>query len=269
MRHLSLVLLPLALLACNADPDEDGLSNSEEKDLGTDPEVPDSDGDGLMDGEEVELGTNPMSLDSDGDSYQDNWEIAEGTDPTDAASMIYTGGWRYNPDKEEWGEPTSPRAASGAEVPRFQLQDQHGDTFDIYDFAGDGAPILLDVSGIWCGWCHELAKRIERKPNALDSYKELDCLPDAVENGDILWVTAVYSDTSGRCGSGTPEAVATWYATHPAPQIPVLADQDCAINNWVAPGGYPAVIHIDSATMKVVTPSGNYVGMIGGVCSSL
>jgi hypothetical protein len=42
------------------DSDEDGLSDEEEADLGTDPEDPDTDGDGVSDGAEVDAGTDPL-----------------------------------------------------------------------------------------------------------------------------------------------------------------------------------------------------------------
>lgn len=46
------------------DSDEDGLSDEEEEDLGTDPFDADTDGDGFDDGEEVDRGTDPLD-DSD------------------------------------------------------------------------------------------------------------------------------------------------------------------------------------------------------------
>lgn len=69
------------------DNDEDGLSDQQEYDLGTDPFDPDSDDDGLNDGKEVELGTDPNKADSDGDGYTDGEEVAAGTDPNDATSF--------------------------------------------------------------------------------------------------------------------------------------------------------------------------------------
>ena len=53
----------------------------------------DSDEDGLSDGEEDQYGSDPLSEDSDGDTYWDAWEVTEDTDPTDPDSRIYTGYW--------------------------------------------------------------------------------------------------------------------------------------------------------------------------------
>jgi len=65
------------------DADDDGLTDSEEQLLGTDPSVADTDGDGLLDGAEVELGTDPTLSDTDGDGFTDGEEVTEGTSPTD------------------------------------------------------------------------------------------------------------------------------------------------------------------------------------------
>ena len=47
-----------------ADDDGDGLSNSWERSLGTDPFMADSDGDGISDGDEIIAGTDPMNEES-------------------------------------------------------------------------------------------------------------------------------------------------------------------------------------------------------------
>ena len=41
----------------------------------------DSDADGILDTEELNIGTNPYNRDTDGDGVDDNVEIANGTDP--------------------------------------------------------------------------------------------------------------------------------------------------------------------------------------------
>jgi len=44
------------------DTDDDGINNTDELDLGTDPANPDTDGDGIKDGAELELGSNPLDI---------------------------------------------------------------------------------------------------------------------------------------------------------------------------------------------------------------
>lgn len=70
------------------DTDEDGLIDTDEVDIGTDPELFDSDEDGLGDGEEFnEFGTDPLVFDSDDDGVGDGDEVDAGTDPLDPASV--------------------------------------------------------------------------------------------------------------------------------------------------------------------------------------
>lgn len=63
------------------DPDEDGLSNRQEFEAGTDPHGVDTDGDGLSDSDELAHGTNPTQQDTDGDGLSDDWEITYSHDP--------------------------------------------------------------------------------------------------------------------------------------------------------------------------------------------
>lgn len=70
----------------NADPDGDGLTNREEKQLGTDKRNADTDGDGLSDGAEVLTHkSNPLKADTDGDGLKDGEEVnSYKTDPNKA-----------------------------------------------------------------------------------------------------------------------------------------------------------------------------------------
>ncbi len=64
------------------DTDHDGLSDQRERELGTDPNNPDTDGDGLSDGDEVlKYGTNPLNKDTDGDGFDDGTEVKNGYNP--------------------------------------------------------------------------------------------------------------------------------------------------------------------------------------------
>jgi uncharacterized protein (DUF1800 family) len=89
------------------DPDDDGLSNLEEFQKGTNPTDSDSDNDGLADGAELvtnpamhdtdgdglsdgeETTTSPMLADSDGDGIPDPVEIGQGSDPANHSSVPF------------------------------------------------------------------------------------------------------------------------------------------------------------------------------------
>lgn len=63
------------------DSDGDGLTDEQERELGTNPFNPDTDGDRLNDGDEVRLRTNPLNPDTDNDRLIDGEEVRIGTDP--------------------------------------------------------------------------------------------------------------------------------------------------------------------------------------------
>ncbi len=70
------------------DSDQDGLSDEEEKALGTDINSIDSDNDGLFDREEVKVyKTDPMNPDTDGDGYLDGEEVKQGYNPKGTGTL--------------------------------------------------------------------------------------------------------------------------------------------------------------------------------------
>ncbi|MDF3058756.1 MAG: chromosome condensation regulator, partial [Rariglobus sp.] len=83
------------------DADADGLFDSEEVQLGTNPHNPDSDGDGLKDGDEIIRGTLPLNPDSDADGLPDGWEVTHGLSPLNADDITADGdGDGFNSDME-------------------------------------------------------------------------------------------------------------------------------------------------------------------------
>lgn len=64
------------------DKDRDGLTDTQEQDLGTNERARDSDNDFISDGDEVLIyKTNPLEQDSDGDGFSDFTEIRNGYNP--------------------------------------------------------------------------------------------------------------------------------------------------------------------------------------------
>ncbi|MBN2162855.1 MAG: hypothetical protein JXR25_09930, partial [Pontiellaceae bacterium] len=123
----------------SADPDADGLDNSEEYALGTDPATLDSDGDGAGDGQEVDAGLDPLAdntgIDSDGDGLMDVDElITWGTDPLNSDSD----GDTFN-DGLEVSSGGNPLVS---DLWRINYIRDHGDTYDLYS-----SNAVLDVGG--------------------------------------------------------------------------------------------------------------------------
>lgn len=141
------------------DTDGDGLLDSDEALLGTDPNNPDTDGDGITDGQEVALGTNPLVFDTDGDGLGDGDEVLLGTDPLNAdtdADGLSDGGELtfgtdpFNPDTDGDGlsDGAEVAAAAGSGCPDPLAFDSDGDGIGDGDEANAGTdPCNVDTDG--------------------------------------------------------------------------------------------------------------------------
>ncbi len=155
-RHLALLLLVIPLFGC--DKDGDGLSDAEERELGTDPNSEDTDGDGINDLAETELGTNPIVADSDGDGWSDGDELDLDTDPLNKFSWDFGG--------DQWPDFTADAVAAGADSadeyamdevhPNFEYRDQFDQRVNLDQFYG--YVVLVDLSAGWCGPCNVVAE---------------------------------------------------------------------------------------------------------------
>jgi hypothetical protein len=267
-RRMMLVsLLGLGLAGC--DSDDDGLSNKEEKELGTDPKVADSDGDGLSDGDEVlTFGSDPLSVDSDGDGCEDGREVDAAADPADPTSTIYAGGWPcMGPMSAELVDPGwTPVAAVGGKVPHFIAQDQFEEEVDLYDFAGHGKFMIIDLSGIWCGWCKMMSGWLDEQENATwdNAHGEKDWyvpLRDLINSGEVYWITVIDAGGSaaGTSSADLPTAgdVAWWYENYPNPEIPLLLDANHNMRDWFDTPSWPRVMLV-GPDMTILEYGGSY-----------
>jgi len=89
----------LAAVSLQLDTDGDGLSDDDERAIGTDPARPDTDSDGMPDGWETANGLDPLrddaGADADGDGFSNRQEYWAATDPRSVASFP---GKPANPD---------------------------------------------------------------------------------------------------------------------------------------------------------------------------
>jgi len=236
----------------NADSDDDGVSDGDEATNGTDPLDADSDDDGLTDGEEATAGTDPLDIDSDDDGYTDADEVAEGSDPNNPTDGIYAGGWPYNDDKDSYGAPTIDAAVDmvGEKFARIELQDQFGDMVDLYDFAGQGAYVAVDISAIWCGPCNGLASWLSGGSDYYGFGGYWTNVKDNVDSGKVRWLTILGQDASAN--SVSLSDLQQWYEEYPDPHIPVFADTATQkMSNTYLQGGWPTVILHDE-NMEIV-----------------
>ena len=263
MRWLWLGMLSLTVMGCkNPDPDGDGLTTEEEMALGTDPNLADTDGDGLSDADDIAFGTDPLIadtdgdgltdgeesdagssgtvVDTDGDGYTDLEEVLAGSNPSDETDRVYVGGWPFNVDKDALAEPgwDGPPTIGGL-FPRLQGMDQHGDVVDLYDFAHQGRPVVIDLSGIWCYWCHELAELLDGDGSAL-ALAGYGPVHNLILRDEVYWITVIDADDDYL--PATHEDVLAWAAVHDNPKIPVLLDDSYQLYGYLAPESYPALV---------------------------
>jgi hypothetical protein len=136
------------------DTDGDGLRDSVERRIGTDPNNPDTDGDGLRDGEEVPDQSNPRNTDRDG--------LIDALDP----------------DDDEDGIPTRTER---------MLDETAGDDFD-----GDGTPSYLDSDSDGDALPDRAEGTMDRdgnmRPDFLDPADDSDgdSVPNSVERGGCM-----------------------------------------------------------------------------------
>jgi hypothetical protein len=170
------------------------------------------------------------------------------------------GGWPYDRNKDEIPDPGwSGHAREGSYLPRFAWTDQFGDPVDIYDFAEHGKPIMLDLSGLWCGWCHEVANFIDGDGNTVfdgAAYAKYAGLPDMVASGDVYWITVVDSDYQSQ--PAVADDGIEWYNQHKNGMVPVLVDEDQQLTGWYNPSGYPTMALLDDQLKVISFDKGNY-----------
>ncbi|HIA03060.1 MAG TPA: hypothetical protein EYN66_14335 [Myxococcales bacterium] len=159
----------------------------------------------------------------------------------------YKGGWPENPKKDTIPDPGwADEVGVGKTLPHYIAMDQHGDMVDLYDFAGTGKLIVLDVGTWYCKPCKGMASYFSTgDPSSMDDYpwwnESYEIVKTLVDNGDIHWITVLYS-------LGTPvyDDVLKWEEAFPSKDIPVLADSDLQLKEYLQVKAMPHIAILDS-----------------------
>ena len=150
----------------------------------------------------------------------------------------------------------------GTILPRYMAYDQYGDMVDIYDLAGHGVPIVLDIGTWFCKPCKGLAAFFttgddstenDHTEGALNTFlwwsahPEYAVVYDMVQAGEIIWVTVLFS-------GGIPvdqEDVTAWHDAFPNEHILVLADTDMQLKEYLEVTPMPS-IHVLTENMEIL-----------------
>tara|TARA_B100001250_G_C19534642_1_gene671999 strand:- start:215 stop:742 length:528 start_codon:yes stop_codon:yes gene_type:complete len=131
----------------------------------------------------------------------------------------------------------------GARMPRWRTIDQYGDTFDLYDLAGRGKKIVLDVGTWFCTPCKAMAQYFATGDvSVMDDFawwnSSYDRVLDMINNEEIFWVTVLFSGSTPV----SQDDVTRWHDTFPNHHILVLGDQDLRLREYLSVVAMP---HID------------------------
>jgi hypothetical protein len=131
-------LCVLSLIAgCTAEKDVDA-----EADAAGCSETSDKDEDGITECDELELGTDPNNADTDGDGFADAEEVLCVSDPNDPDEQCYACGWEHN----DPGNLESTGNGVGDVMDSISLVDQCGEMVDLWDFHGEYHVLYLTAA---------------------------------------------------------------------------------------------------------------------------
>jgi hypothetical protein len=147
--------------------------------------------------------------------------------------------------------------AVGEKMPQFKGFDQFGQMVKLYDFGKQGNKIVVDISAAWCGPCNDLSYWLDYGDATYDSW--YPGVREAVNNGDLYWVTVLGDDYSGPAGKST---VKNWFDLYPNASIPVIEDGDYDLVNHIQLPWWPSVFAL-SPQMKVLsTPDQDWAAVL-------
>jgi outer membrane protein assembly factor BamB len=175
----------------NSDLDGDGLTNIEEHDAGSDPNLLDTDGDTLSDYDEVTIHlTSPILIDTDSDKLPDQWELQYSLDPLSAENASMDDDADQFSALEEYYGDSDPTESSDFPLPIVWKTNQGNERHTGY------TPHILNISNFSFKWEVDSLWRSLLPVTATDSmvfvssdsyFSSQGIAGLDVNTGDIVW----------------------------------------------------------------------------------
>jgi hypothetical protein len=230
-RSLAFGLLFVSTGLLTACPSEEGDGGS-----GADDVAPETDG--ATEGE-PETGTDGDPSTSDtGETTDPTTDPTEDptTDPTEDPTTETTGGAACGNDPG-WGP-----LQEGELAKHIQGFDQHGEAFDMCEFAG--TPIIIDVAAVWCGPCNQVSQYFSQGGADPFGGGLGDQLTTMINNDTVIWLTTLVEDANSA--PATVEVAAMWDQQYPHPKIPVVVEGDISmLPSYFQLGCWPSAFIVD------------------------
>ncbi len=182
------------------------------------------------------------------------------TDDSDSdTTSPYTGGWPYNPDKDELEDPgTTGRLALGVPFPRVVGTDQYGDAVDLYDFVGHDRKIVVFLAAMWSASSQDLASWLTGGRADPDLQDRFGDLPALYADNEIEIVTFLIEDLDSE--QADPMHAVEWNDAYPA-ELAVLTEVDPVLPVYCNVVDYPWLILIDDERL-VLSNNGTFWHMV-------
>ena len=232
--------------ASGFDSDEDGYSDDQELDFGSDPE-------------------NPASV-----IYEGGWPYNFKKDKLrmrdrgfgDCVNAPYGNGCKCTSDEDCFSDSSCqkiygknkkciPKGAFRGEtfskMPRIISVDQFGQQFDLFDLVNQGKPIVVEVGPMWnksvqrmAAWKASVSDDVKKESWWIENFENIKYILDQKET---YWVHFI--DENMERKPVTAEDLSAWYQQYPNENIILLADPEGKVKKWIGTITYPNVMMLD------------------------
>jgi hypothetical protein len=225
-----LVLLALTGLVLNCSPSRRGSSRSSGDD---------DDDDSAGDDDDVT-----------GDDDDATGDDDDATGDDDDSTSGYDCGWPTWSGADSLGNTGFTGSIDiGERFPRVVATDECGEEVDLYHLAG-GPPVIIAMQAMWSAPDRTLSDWLGGGDGSSLQLDPYDAVRDAVQSGDLRWVSYLIQNEAGSPPTG--DDIDSWTEMFPTPGVPVMAGEDVEfLMDWAGLTFIPNLTLVD-ANMNVL-----------------